>query len=275
MPPEFPHLNPYGAPQAPVGDYVPADHALLERARSVTADRGVAWYAEAWRLFKLSPGVWIGIWAVFTAVLLAIAILPFIGGLIVGVVTPVFVGGTMTAARNAARQGGARFADLFASFSARAGQLLLLGLLQVAASFIAGILIALVGGLYFGTMFDGAMGEASFEQMIASAEVLVPMIVLSIAIAVIFVPITNAVWLASGLVALEGAGALDALRRGFGATFRNLLPLVVFALVTLALAVLATLPFLLGWLVLGPVLLCAIYAQFADLFEATGEQAQG
>ena len=54
-----------------------------------------------------------------------------------------------------------------------------------------------------------------------------------------------------------------------------LLPLLVFALVTIALAIAATIPLALGWFVLGPAILCAIYAQFADLFEATAEQAQG
>ena len=70
MQPQTPQINPYGAPHAPVGDYVAGDHAVLERARSVPADHGVAWYREAWRLFKLSPGVWIGIWVVFVVILI-------------------------------------------------------------------------------------------------------------------------------------------------------------------------------------------------------------
>jgi uncharacterized membrane protein len=78
------------------------------------------------------------------------------------------------------------------------------------------------------------------------------MAVLGVVAALIFVPITNAVWLASALAALEGASALDALRRAFSATFRNLLPLLVFVLVTFALAVVATIPLALGWFVLGP-----------------------
>jgi hypothetical protein len=34
----------------------------------------------------------------------------------------------------------------------------------------------------------------------------------------------------------------------------------------MVLAVLATLPVLLGWLVLGPVVLCAIYVQYREMF---------
>jgi uncharacterized membrane protein len=89
---------------------------------------------------------------------------------------------------------------------------------------------------------------------------------------IVFMPITNAVWLASALAALEGAGAMDALRRAFSATFRNILALVVLVLVTFVLAIVATIPFGLGWLVLGPLILCVMYAQFKDLFDAAAPQ---
>jgi len=270
MQPETPPINPYGAPQAPVGDYVAGGHAMREHARLVPADHGVAWYRQAWRLFKLSPGVWIGIWAAFMGIVVVVSLLPMIGGLIVGVATPLFVGGAMIAARNARNADGARFADLFAAFSGRAGTLLLIGLLQLAASFAAGVLMMLVATL----SYDSSWADGSFEQMLGNAEAIMPLIIMGGAIGLVFVPITNAVWLASGLAALDGAGAMDALRRAFGATFRNILALLVFVLVTLALAVAATIPIALGWLVLGPMMLCAVYAQFEDLFDATDEQAQ-
>lgn len=274
MQPEMPKMNPYGAPQAPVGDYVAGNQAALEHARSVPADHGVAWYGEAWRLFKQSPGVWIGIWVTFAVIVIVVSILPVIGGLIVGVMTPVLVGGTMIAARHAQREGGPRFADLFAAFSGRAGPLLLIGVLQIALSLVVGIVLVIVGGLFvLGGVGISALGDASFEQMM-SAGLIVPMIVLGIVSGLIFAPITNAVWLASALAALEGAPAIDALKRGFSATFRNLLPLLVFVLVTLVLAIVASIPLGLGWLVLGPVILCAVYAQYHDLFDAAGGQAR-
>jgi uncharacterized membrane protein len=125
---------------------------------------------------------------------------------------------------------------------------MLIGLLQLALSLVFVVVFALVVG--FGGAMSMFMGDMSPETM--DAQAIVPMIVLGALAAVIFMPITNAVWLASALAALEGAGALDALRRAFSATFRNLLPLLVFVLVTLALAVVATIPLALGWLVLGP-----------------------
>jgi len=263
--PETPQINPYGAPRAPVSDYVAGNHAVLERARSVPADHGVAWYREGWRIFKMSPAVWIGIWAAFFAIVVFISFLPIIGGLIVGVVTPLFAGGALTAARNADRDGGARFADFFSAFSGPVGTLLLIGVLQLLLSFVVGILVALVDSVYLGNAFTDS---PSFDRLM-SADVILPLAVMAVVTGLIFLPITNAVWLASGLCAMEGTSALDALRRTFNATLRNLLPLLVFGLVTLALGVIALIPLGLGLLVLGPLILCAIYAQYKDLFDAT------
>ena len=268
MQPQMPPSNPYGAPQAPVGDYVAGEHAILETARSVPANHGMAWYREAWRLFKLSPGIWIGIWIVFVLILLVISIVPLIGSLVAAVLTPVFVGGTMIAARNSDRNNGARFGDLFAGFSGRAGALMLIGVIQLALSLVFFLVFALIVG--FGGAFSMLMGEMSPGAMSSGA--IGTIVLLSIASAVIFIPITNAVWLASGLTALDGAGALDALRRAFGATFRNILAVIVLVLITFVLAIVATIPFGLGWLVLGPVILLVIYAQFEDLFDAAGPQ---
>jgi hypothetical protein len=249
-----------------VGDYIPGGRAVLEIARSVPPDHGLAWYREAWRLFKLSPGIWIGIWIVFVAILMVISIIPILGGLVVAVLTPVFAGGTMIAARNADRSNSARFVDLFAGFNANVGALMLIGVIQLALSVVVFLLFALVVG------FGGAYAMFMSPETI-STEAIVPMMVFGLASAAIFVPITNAVWLASALSALEGAGALDALRRGFGATLRNILAVLVLVLITFVLAIVATIPLGLGWLVLGPVILCVMYAQFVDLFDAAGPPA--
>jgi uncharacterized membrane protein len=260
----MPPINPYGAPQAPVGDYQPGNRPILQEARSVPADHALAWYKEAWRLFKLSPGTWIGIWVVFLVILMAINFVPLIGSLVAAVVTPIFAGGIMIAARNASQGSGAHFGDLFAAFSGRAGQLAVIGLIQLAISVVFFLLFAMVvgvGGAF--AMFSGSMSSDAL-----SAGAMTSVFVVALLSLIVFVPLTNAVWLGSALTALEGTPAIEALKRGFSATLRNILPLIVFVLITFVLAILASIPFGLGWLVLGPVIMCAMYAQFQDLFAA-------
>jgi uncharacterized membrane protein len=270
--PQTPQINPYGAPQAPVGDYVAGGQGVLERARSVPAGHALDWYREAWRLFKVSPGMWIGIWIVFLVCVVAISFLPFIGQFIVGVLTPTLVGGAMVAARNADREQRVALGDLFAGFRGNFATLLLIGLLQLVISLVVALVVGLVSAAYFGAMFGSQMADMAPEQFL-NAGTIVPMMVMGIVIAVVFTPVTNAVWLAAGLAALDGAGALDALRRAFSASFRNLLPLLLLVVLTMVFAIVATIPFGLGWLVLGPLVMCVVYAQYRDLFGTTDAQS--
>jgi uncharacterized membrane protein len=57
------------------------------------------------------------------------------------------------------------------------------------------------------------------------------------------------------------------------ATLVNLLPLLVYSLMVLPFALLATLPYMLGWLVLLPVLITVQYAIYRDMFPMPGDRA--
>ena len=263
--PQAPQVNPYGAPLARVEDAAAGSAGILDRARSVPAGHALAWYSEAWRLFKLSPGAWIGIWLIFFVILVAISAIPFIGGLISALLTPVFVGGVMLAARDADRNGDVAVGKLFAAFSTHAGPLVLVGLLQLALWVVFFLIASVVIGVYIGIGVGAGM---SFESFM-SPGVLLPIILIGFILGILYIPFTMAVWLAATLVALHDIGALDALRMGFSAAFRNLLALIVLVLVTIPLAVVASVPFLLGWFVLGPVLLILLYAEYRDLFALT------
>ena len=211
-------------------------------------------------------------WLAFTVIVIVVSIIPVIGGMIVGVATPLLIGGVMIAARGADREGVVRFGDLFAGFSNRAGTLLLIGLLQLIISMVIGILFGIATAAYIGGTLGPGIAQMTAQQIL-TWQVMGPMLIVGALFAVVFVPLTNAVWLASCLAALHDMGALDALRKAFSATLRNLLPLLVWVLVGLLLAIVATVPLALGWFVVGPVFLCAIYAQYRDLFAATDKGA--
>jgi len=51
-----------------------------------------------------------------------------------------------------------------------------------------------------------------------------------------------------------------------GGASKNILPFLVYGLVGLALAVVATLPIMLGWLILVPVLISSTYCAYKDIF---------
>jgi uncharacterized membrane protein len=75
-----------------------------------------------------------------------------------------------------------------------------------------------------------------------------------------------AVWFAPPLVVFHDLGAGEAMKSSFVACLRNVVPFLVYGVILLLLSMLASLPFGLGWLVLGPVLAGSLYTSYRDIF---------
>jgi uncharacterized membrane protein len=171
----------------------------------------------------------------------------------------------MLAARSGDRAGFVPVGHLFAAFGSHAGSLALIGLVQLVVSFALVMLFGILAAIVLpGLVGFGARG--TFADFLAAAWL--PFVGIGVVTGIVYLPIAYAMWMAAALVTLHDAPAMDALRMGFAGVFRNVLPLLVFFIAGLVLAVLASLPVLLGWLVLGPLFLCAIYVQYRDVFAA-------
>jgi uncharacterized membrane protein len=51
---------------------------------------------------------------------------------------------------------------------------------------------------------------------------------------------------------------------------RNIVPFLLYGLVGVGLAIVATIPLLLGWLVLGPLTIASLYTGYCDIYEDRG-----
>lgn len=258
--------NPYEAPTARLSDPMAPGAAedFIENGRKVPAGHGPGWIRRGWELFQLAPGAWIGIWLTYVVIVLVASFIPLVGGLLSVFVQPLLLGGLMSVCHAAEKGEPVRVAALFSAFSTHLGPLALVGLLQFAAYFGMVIVLGVVGALVLG----GAASMGMLKQGAISAGMLLPVIVLGSIAFVIGVLIAMANWFAPALVVLRSIGPLEALRMSFFACLKNIVPFLLFFLVTVGLAIAASLPILLGWLVLGPVLFCSIYASFRDLFLA-------
>jgi uncharacterized membrane protein len=84
---------------------------------------------------------------------------------------------------------------------------------------------------------------------------------------VLTVPLAMAVWFAPALVVFRNVVPLDAMKSSFNVCLKNLVPFLVYGVILFVLAVVAAIPFGLGFLVLMPVLIGAQYASYVDLYE--------
>lgn len=94
-----------------------------------------------------------------------------------------------------------------------------------------------------------------------------PLILLPILAAMLLgIPLAMAMYFAPALVALERVPVMRSFALSFMGCLRNILPFLVYGLVALVLFVLGALPFLLGLLVVMPLLTIAIYTAYEDIF---------
>jgi uncharacterized membrane protein len=250
--------NVYAPPGAPVEDpheSLGDEQDFIEGGRAVPAGHGVSWLGEGWRLFKESPLIWIVNVILFLVITVAVQVVPILGGIAGALLAPVLGAGLMIGA-HALRNGEAlEVGHLFAGFRQNTGALVLVGVLYL----VGVIAIVIVAMLLVGVSFVGLM--AGGEQALGPGLILAVLIAVALAI-----PLAMAYWFAPALVALNGLPAIEAMKMSFSGCLKNILPFLVYGLVALVAAIVATIPLALGWLVLGPVLAATMYASYRDIF---------
>jgi uncharacterized membrane protein len=239
------------------------------RSRGVDAGRGLAWLTEAWRLFARSPGVWILVVLILFAILVVVALVPVVGSLGSHVLFPVFTAGLMLGCRAQDRGEPLSVAHLFAGFSERAGSLFVVGLIYTALmlaimALVVGVLFILFGAAVLSELWK--LGDP-FESAALLGGLFTAVMVGALLFLLLYLPLVMAIWFAPALVVLRGAEPLQAMALSLSGCAKNVLPFLIYGIVWIALAFIASLPLMLGWLVLAPVTFASVYTGYCDIYE--------
>jgi uncharacterized membrane protein len=250
-------INPYQAPQADVADPSSGEEALANNPKSVTAGRGVAWIVEGWALFRQAPAIWIAITVIAGAGFIVLSLIPILGQIASPLLSVLVGGGIMLGCRGLDRGEPLTVAHLVAGFQSHLNPLLVIGALYLAGMF-AIIIIASVftGGAAF------ALWRGSPDAGVAVTSILLIVLVVML----LMIPLVMAIWFAPALATLHNVEPVQALRLSFRGCLRNILPFLVYGVVAFVLAIIASIPFGLGWLVLLPVLAGSVYVSYRDIF---------
>ncbi|MCI0399888.1 MAG: hypothetical protein L0Y67_07850 [Gammaproteobacteria bacterium] len=231
------------------------------QAKRVESSQGWAWITCGWRLFSANPGMWIALLIIYLAVEVILSFIPRVGGLIVTIISPALYGGMLFGARSLDRSGKLDIRQLFVGFTdpkMRGGLLSLGGLL----------LLALVITLVIGQVVSGGQLLPVLQQAQTGAP---PQVVAAVLIALL---VMLSIWLlvlmafiyAPPLVMFAGDKPIPALKSSFVASIRNFLPLFVFSVIYLVLAIVAAIPAGLGFLILLPVTFGALYCSYKSMY---------
>lgn len=250
-------INPYQAPRAAVLDDDKTEGSLAPEPNAVDVGRGLAWLTEGWNLFRQAPLVWIAICVLGTIAFMLLAFIPIVGQLATMLLSFLFAGGVMLGCR-ALDKG----EDLIINHLLAGTQRHLAPLLTIGALYLVGIFLAVfVTGLLTGGTLISLM-QGGVQPGVAVASILMFLLVSS----VILIPLGMAIWFAPALATLHDVAPVQAMTASFKGCLRNWLPFIVYGVVVFVLMVIASIPFMLGWFVLLPVLAGSVYAGYKDIF---------
>lgn len=232
--------------------------------RSVDAVRGGAWVGDGFDYFKRAAGAWVAITVVFLVIFIALGFLPLLGGLISQVLTPVFLAGLFLGCRTMDEGGELELGHLFRGFSVNTGPLLIIGALYLVAVMVLGIFLLALAFVLLGGM-DAIMQmiQGQPDQLLGNLPMLLVVMLVGLGL---YVPILMALWFAPALVALGGLGVSDAVSASFRGCLVNIVPFLLWGVIALVLAILAAIPFFLGFLVLMPMIWAGTYVAYKDIF---------
>jgi uncharacterized membrane protein len=110
---------------------------------------------------------------------------------------------------------------------------------------------------------QGGSPEQVLPTIMASA---VTMLLGALVALALTVPMLAAYWFAPALVVLNDMKPLAALKESFLGSFRNFLPFLVYGLIMTVFAILAVIPFGLGFLVWIPLAIASTYTAYRSIF---------
>jgi uncharacterized membrane protein len=229
--------------------------------RSVDAGQGMSWWSDAWTLFMKSAGLWFVFGLVVCIGSAILHLIPVLGSLVSALLLPVLLGGWMLAARKVEDGGALEFNDLFAGFKGPLlSSLLVLGVATLVCELIVGVLVTIMGVgsvtslVLAGHTGAGLLGALGFG-MLALLFVLVFVFVLAMLL-----------WFAPALIVFDGVPPMDAMKLSAETSLRNIGPFVIFGVISIVLSILSVLLMGLGFLVLVPLEVLAMYTSYRNVF---------
>jgi len=231
--------------------------------KTVPIGRGLDWITEGFALFRLNPLIWIVNLLIFLAIATLLSLVPVVGAIASMLAQPVLVGGMLLGCQALERGQALRIEHLFDGFRQNTQPLLMVGLFSGVAYLLVGLLVFMVVG---GALGLSVLGGLADQPALAMGGAMLGYVLSGLIGLALSVPIAMATWFAPALVVFGNRQALDAMQASFSACLRNMLPFLLYGVVALVLAALAMIPFGLGLLVLGPVLVASVYTGYRDIF---------
>lgn len=236
----------------------------MMEARKVKALHGWMWITHGYWLFKKNPLLWMVLTSIGVVGIFGIAAIPVVGDPLSTLLFPALLAGYMFGCHALAQGEELELAHLFTGFQKHAQKLVALGGINLVAQLlILGVMKITGGATLVSIMMNGRAGTEDPTVLMHAMAGAGVAILLG---ATLFTVLLMAMQFAPMLVIFRQMAPVPAMKASLRAFVRNVIPLTVYSLLLLPFAILASLPMMLGWLVLLPIIITSLYAIYRDLF---------
>lgn len=229
----------------------------------LAANRGWQWIKQGFALFMKAPLLWIVLLMICFVSVAALSAVPVVGEPLASLLMPVVLAGLMVGCRALDKGDELELAHLFSGFQHRTTQLITLGGVSLVGQYlIFGVMIMVGGATLVGILMSGQPVEDPeiIRQAVAGAG-------LSVLLGItLFSLLLMAMQFAPMLVFFNNIAPVEALKLSLRAFVNNIGAMMVYGTTFMFLAILASLPMMLGWLLLLPLMFTSIYACYCDIF---------
>lgn len=238
--------------------------------RRVAAAQGFQWVAAGFRLYRRTPLLLSAAFGVLFGVVMALGLIPVIGGSLSELASPLMVAGFMAAYRALDDGRELELPHFLAGVQGPAIPLMTVGAVQLLGTLLIGQ-VMLAMGFDPEALMAAAQSQKDPAEMQAILNQSMPAVGTGL---VLFTPLIMATWFAPALVLFGGARPATALGVSFRAVARNWAAMLLNGLALGGVLFLAALvPLMLGLLVAMPVLFGSLYASYQAIFAVWADEA--
>jgi len=232
--------------------------------RRLKARQGWEWIKQGYALFIKAPLLWIVLLFYLRDRSGGKSSVPVVGEPLVSLLMPAILVGLMVGCRALSQDEELELAHLFSGFKQHASQLVTLGGISLVGQLlIFGVMMMVGGATLVGILMSGQPDTDPTWMMQAVTGA--GFAVFAWYCAVQLADDGDAVR-TDGWCFFRNVPPVQAMKLSLRAFLHNVGPMLVYGITFLLLAILASLPMMLGWLVLLPLVFTSLYASYCDIF---------
>jgi len=233
--------------------------------KHLTAGHGWEWIKQGYALFMKAPLLWIVLLMICLVAAVAFSSVPVVGEPLVSLLMPVVLAGLMAGCKDLLKGEELELAHLFRGFQQHTTQLVALGGISLVSQFLIFGLMMLVGGAALVGILMSGQPDVDPEVVTQAVSGAGLAVLLGITL---FSVLIMAMQFAPLLVYFNNVTPLTAMKLSLRAFLNNVAAMLVYGMTFILLAILASIPMMLGWLVLLPLVFTSLYASYSEIFPA-------